>query len=81
MVGAIGQQLRRVALLVVLREDEHRGLGLALTHLERCHQAVVAVAGRHVDVGHQQVWPVGETLAKDVRRVARFEQPPRSRPP
>ena len=70
MPSAPSARLRGVALLVVLGEDQHAGLGPLSTHLDRRHQAVVAVAGRHVDVGHEQVRPVGQPLAKEIVGVA-----------
>ena len=71
-LGAVGQQVRGVALLVVLREDEHARLRPLPAYLDGGPQAVVAVAGRHVDVGHEQVRAMGETLAQEIVRVARL---------
>jgi hypothetical protein len=67
---ALADQVQRVALLVVLRQDEHADLRMRAPDLDRSHQAVVAAARRHLDVGHDDVGAVRQHLAEQVVGVA-----------
>ena len=69
-LGAVADQVDRVALLGVLREHEHADVGLARADLERRPQAVVGVVGRHLDVDDRDVGLVRADLAQQVGRVA-----------
>ena len=69
-VGTVGEQVERVALLEVLREDQQACLGPPLTYLQSRAQPIVAMTWRHVDIGNHQVRAVGESLAQQVLGIA-----------
>jgi hypothetical protein len=69
-LGAVADQVDRVALLRVLAEHEHADLGVLGADLERRPQPVVGVVGRHLDVDDRDVGRVGGDLPQQVRRVA-----------
>src|SRR4051794_3224388 len=69
-VGAVGEQLHRVVVLGVLREDEHTGVRqLCTDHLRRL-ETVVLVPRRHPDVDDRYVWLVCAHLAQQVFGIA-----------
>ena len=69
-LGAVADQVDRVALLGVLREHEHADARLRRADLHRRPQAVVGVVGRHLDVDDRDVRLVRADLAQEVGRVA-----------
>ena len=68
--GVLPDQVDGVLLFVVLREDQHTGLGALAAHLDRRAQTVVSFPGRHVYVGDHDRRPVREALAQEIRGVA-----------
>ena len=71
-LAARGQQVDRVVLLDVLREDEDPGLRQLLADRRRRPQAVVGVVGGHPDVDDRDVGLVGAHLAQQVLGVGRL---------
>ena len=70
-LGAVADQVDRVALLGVLREHEHADARAGVrADLHRRAQAVVGVVGRHLDVDDRDVRLVRGDLAQQVGRVA-----------
>ena len=69
-LGAVADQVDRVALLDVLGEHEHLRVRVLLADLHRRAQAVVGVGRRHLDVDDRDVGPVRPDLAAQVDRVA-----------
>src|SRR3954469_468136 len=67
---SFADELERVLLLDVMREEEDAGLRTLASELERCTQSVVAAAGRHLDVGDHDVGAVRQRLAQEVLRIA-----------
>ena len=53
------QQVEGVARLEVLGEDQHTDLGESGPDLERSTQALDGVGGRHADVHHHDIGPMG----------------------
>ena len=62
--GAVGEQRDRVLGLVVLREDDHAGAGVAHAHELGRLDAFVLEVRRHPDVGHDHVG-LGLVRARD----------------
>ena len=56
--AAVGEELGRVRVLDVLRDDEDRSLGCSAAQLESGAQALVAEAGRQADVDDRDVRPL-----------------------
>ena len=70
-LGAVGQQLARVALLEMGGEHEHADVrGSSARMMRRRLQALVGVVGRHADVDHRDVGAVRADLAQQVVAVA-----------
>jgi hypothetical protein len=69
-LGALRQELHRVAGLDVLREDEHGGVGVLLADLLRRDEPLVGVRGRHADVDDRDVGVVGADLQQQLLGVA-----------
>ena len=69
-LGAVADQVERVALVGVLGEHEDADVRLARADLDRRAQAVVGVVGRHLDVDDRDVGLVRGDLAHEVDGVA-----------
>ena len=68
-LGAVADQIDRVALLRVRAEHEHADVRLRLSDLHRRAQAVVGVVRRHLHVDDREVRLVRADLAQEVGRV------------
>src|SRR5271165_5128423 len=69
-LGAITDELERIALVIELREQQHAGVRTLTSYLNGRPQTVVAVTRRHVDVGDDDRGLVGKALAQKIRGVA-----------
>ena len=69
-VGSIADELKRIALVIELREQQHAGVRALTSYLNGRPQTVVAVTRRHLDVGDDDRGLVGKALAQKIRGVA-----------
>ncbi len=69
-LGAIADELERIALVIELGEQQHAGVRTLTSYLNGRLQTVVAVARRHVDVGDDDCGLVGKPLTQKIRGVA-----------
>ena len=70
--GTVADEIKRVASVEVLREDQNPDVRLLGAYLLRGAQAIVGVPGRHLDVGDDHVGLVGAGLADQVGRVGSY---------
>ena len=68
-VGAVADEVERVAVLEELRQDDHADLGLRGADLDGGAQPVVGRVGRHLDVGDDDVGLVRARLAQQIGSV------------
>ena len=68
--GYFFEELRGVARVQIVREDEHSRIRVAAANLLSCEQAVVALVWRHADVHYGDVRPPGFDHAQEGIRVA-----------
>jgi hypothetical protein len=68
--SAVADEVDRVMLLIVLREQQDAGSGKATSQFKRGLQAVVAPAGWHLDIDDRDLGMMGERLTEEVAGVA-----------